>query len=125
VTDPVAALAARLRPVPALVYELLYAGHRALPHMLWFEYGPVADRIFVTVVGRTDVADRLRAILPIPPCERCGSPGARPTAVRTAYPWTDDGGFNPNHPMHLCPPCTGEFDEHWDGMWADYHAGLL
>ena len=124
VTHPVAALAARLQPVPALVYELLYAEHRADPVMRWFEYGTIADRILVTLADRPDIAVRLRSILPRPPCERCGASGARPTAVRTAYSWADNGGINPNHPMQLCPPCTEEYNEHWDGMWADYYAGL-
>jgi len=123
VTDPVAALVDRLRRVPALVCELLY---RDRPHtMLELEYGSVAPRIHSVLVARPDIAVRLRACLPYPSCEQCGSDGARPTAVRTAYEWTDDGGFNPNHPMHLCPPCTEEFDEHWTGMWADYYAGLM
>jgi hypothetical protein len=122
--DPVAALAARLQPVPALVYELLYAEHRADPFMRWFEYGTIADRILVTLADRPDIAVRLRSLLPRPPCERCGASEARPTAVRTAYSWADNGGINPNHPMHLCPPCTEEYNEHWDGMWADYYAGL-
>lgn len=122
-TDPLARLAERLATVPALVYAVLY-GDRPLT-LLGFEYGSVAERVRRLVVAQPDVASRLRAALPEPGCERCGASGARPTAVRTAYEWEDDGGFNPNHPMHLCPPCTEEFDEHWTGMWADYYSGLV
>lgn len=122
-TDPVARLAERLATVPALVHAVLY-GDRPLT-LLGFEYGSVAERVRRLVVEHPDIANSLRALLPDPRCERCGADGARPTAVRTAYEWTDDGGFNPNHPMHLCPPCTEEFDEYWTGMWADYYAGLM
>ena len=121
-TDPVAALVDRLRPVPALVCELLY---RDRPELLEFEYGSVAPRIHSVIVARPDIAALLRGCLPYPPCEQCGSDGAHPTRVRTAYEWADDGGFNPNHPSHLCPCCTEEFDAHWSAMWADYRAGLV
>lgn len=44
--------------------------------------------------------------------------------ARTAYHW-DGKGEDPNHPVLLCDDCWEEYAEYWDGMWADYYAGLL
>jgi len=43
---------------------------------------------------------------------------------RTRYEW-DGEGRNPNGPVLLCPDCAAAYNEHWDGMWADYYAGLI
>jgi hypothetical protein len=75
-----------------------------------------------------------------PPCEFCqGTQGVELISALTSYPnpeltvWDrlafEEGGLseppNPNPPLFLCVRCTKEYTEHWEGMWAEYHAGLL
>jgi hypothetical protein len=54
-------------------------------------------------------------------CERCDQfhPGLTVAPVRTMYA----DGSDPQ-PL-LCPPCTEEWHEHWDYMWAEYNSGRL
>ena len=58
-------------------------------------------------------------------CEYCGSRyKTRYERSRTAYHW-DGKGEDPNRPVLLCRECAAEHHDHWDGMWDEYHAGLL
>ena len=56
-----------------------------------------------------------------PLCEHCKQfhPGLEKAPVRTMYAT----GAQPQ-PL-LCPDCTEEWMEYWDGMWKDYYGGLM
>lgn len=122
-SDPFVRLAAKLRPISALIYSLLYARY---PLFLEHEYGTAAARIFDTLTQNPSFGDRLRALLPTPSCEHCESNAgtALPTSSRTQREWHGED-FNPNHPVHLCPDCTVEHHQYWDDMWADYRASVV
>jgi len=123
-SDPFVRLADKLRPIPALIYSLLYSPF-ATP-FLEMEYGTAAARILNTLMQNPSFDDRLRAILPVPSCEHCESNAgtALPTSSRTQREWHGED-FNPNHPVHLCPDCTVEHHQYWDDMWADYRASVV
>jgi len=56
-----------------------------------------------------------------PLCEHCKQfhPLLEKAPVRTMY-----ASGNQPQPL-LCPDCTEEWMEYWDGMWSDYYGGLL
>jgi hypothetical protein len=121
--DPVAKLAARLLPVPALVFEITTRTPDSF--FLDLHYGPNAVSIAKFLWAHPFIADQIVMLVP-PRCEGCGGTAdLDTTTARTAYNWDGKSDFNPNHPRLLCPPCTEEHHTHWDSMWDEYHANLL
>lgn len=121
--DSVAKLAARLLPVPALVFEIT----NRTQDLLVFElnYGPNAVSIARFLWAHPFIADQIVMLVP-PRCEGCGvSENLDVTSARTAYNWDSKSDFNPNHSRLLCPPCTTEHHAHWDDMWRTYQADRL
>jgi hypothetical protein len=68
------------------------------------------------------------------PCLRCGTTeGVELESSRTMYPtepptWLErvaDIETDPNAPIPLCRECAEEHHDHWNGMWAEYYAGLM
>lgn len=121
--DSVAKLAARLRPVPALVFEITTRTPDSA--LLVLNYGPNAVSIAKFLSTHPFIADQIATFVPLQ-CEGCHvSENLDVTSARTAYNWDGKSDFNPNHPRLLCPPCTKEHHEYWDEMWRDYYANLM
>ena len=40
----------------------------------------------------------------------------------TAYP-SKPGEPDPNAPVWLCEPCSEDYEEYWENMWAEYYSG--
>jgi hypothetical protein len=75
------------------------------------------------------------------PCEHCGATeGVELEGSRTLYPFEGQPIYirdvlknpdilkrsaDPNKPVYLCRACAKAHHEHWDELWADYHAGLV
>lgn len=58
-------------------------------------------------------------------CLHCGTQeGVQMEAARTAYELLE-GELDPNADVPLCGSCAAEHHEHWDEMWAEYHAGCM
>jgi hypothetical protein len=121
--DSVAKLAARLLPVPALVFQL--RDRTSDLNLLELNYGPNAVSIARFLWTHPFIADQIVMLVP-PRCEGCwATENLDVTSPRTAYNWDGASDFNPNHPRLLCPPCTEEHHAHWDDMWRTYQADRL
>lgn len=53
-----------------------------------------------------------------------GDSDVRLESARTAYSWGDKTQPDPNAPIPLCRPHAAEHHDHWDSMWAEYHASI-
>lgn len=119
----VAKLAARLLPVPALVFQI--RDQTSDLNLLELNYGPNAVAIARFLWAHPFIADQIVMLVPLQ-CEGCHvSENLDGTSPRTAYNWDGKSDFNPNHPLLLCPPCTTEHHEHWDAMWQEYYSDRL
>lgn len=69
-------------------------------------------------------------------CARCGiTEGVELESSRTCYvsrprTWVErvageEDPPDPNAPIPLCRECAVEHHEYWDGMWAEWRAGLM